>query len=137
MLWGGFKITDVRDPRVVHQDIYVTILKYLVESDLNALLNRNVAMTRLGVSSSQHNSTRNRLGGGRVYIEDVDTSPGLGKCGGDGPSNTTAASGHDGNFMSEALRFALSFQVNNLRQQITWTRAPSDVLALIANSPGR
>jgi hypothetical protein len=110
--WGSFKISNVRNPRVVHQDIYVIILKYLVESDSNVLLNRNVTTTGLRVPASSGDLDHHCSSRGLIDIEDVDTCPGLGKRCCNRPPNTACASGYYSGFTSKTMGVASSFQMN-------------------------
>jgi hypothetical protein len=121
---SSFKIPDVRDSGVVDQDIYVAMLKYLVESGSRILLNRNVATICLRVSTGLRDLEYYGLGRRLVDIEHVDASTGLGEGCRDRPSNTARAPGYYGDLVSQTLRVASGFQMNTLLQLIvSWTAA--------------
>jgi hypothetical protein len=63
-------------PRVVHQDIYVILLKYLVERDSNILLDRNVTTAGVRVPSSLCDLDHHCPSSSLLEIENVDTSAG-------------------------------------------------------------
>lgn len=90
------------------------ILKYFAESQSDVLLDRNVTPICLGIPAIPRNLAHHLPGGGFVDVQNVDTSSGRGECFGSRSPNTTSASGHYCNFMSETQRIASCFQMNNL-----------------------